>query len=190
MFLVGLFSTIFNIVSLQWGQEWFEEGASKAKGTCPPNFSLPLFPWDMGIYGNRQSGRAMVCKTRNGGGRAGRERGPPRPDFISFYSFHFKLGKIITNYGFPPQLYQPGLRSLQEASPATRVPETRSVQIPPSAISFTAFLQSSMSPTFISELFCWWSVCLVSSKRSGVFWGQRPRIRGLGTRKPTDSLPE
>lgn len=143
MFLVGLFLSIFNIVSLQWGQEWFEEGVSRKKGTCLHNYSLPQFPSDMAIQAIQERGE-WQCEEFVWVGMV-EEGGEARrtPSFLYYFIlvgffFSFKLWKIITNYSGKLQICQIRLWSLHESSLASQIPQTLPeswfVQIPPLAI--------------------------------------------------------
>lgn len=60
----GLLSSIFNIVSLQWGQKWFRQGAGREKGARPYDLSLSRFPPGTGLCGAGHAQKKSVALWR------------------------------------------------------------------------------------------------------------------------------
>lgn len=136
MFLVGLFWTIFNIVSSQWGQGVIWRRGKQGKGDMSSQFFSASVSVRHGDLWNRQSGRDRGCSRWGLGeeGKGGKGTASCRLPFIFFYFFfHFTLRKVIAHHESQPQLYQLGLQSLPKTSPARQVwltlPELCVVQI-------------------------------------------------------------
>lgn len=135
MFLVGLFWTIFNIVSSQWGQGMIWGRGKQGKGDMSSQFFSASVSIRHGDLRNRQSGRGRR-RSRWGLEEEGKEGKGDSVLPTSFYFllfFHFRLGKITTHHGSQPQLDQLRLQSPSKTSPARQVwltlPESCVVQI-------------------------------------------------------------
>lgn len=198
--------SIFNIVSLQWGQKWFGEGASLAKGTYPHNFfSCLFFHLTQGILkqaiqekasGQRQSDNS--CK-RDCGWRRQQCEQDTQSFFLYFIVFvktaflhlHWKrmVGTSQWSVALSHRFTSLGSDACHEPFPDPTNP-SKMVLCPNPSLgnSWIALLRLVALLTSAFELVYWWFMPLASFKRSRMIWRQRPGIHLLKAWTQTNSL--